>query len=146
MKVTVHLNEARGSFSDGFDKATAELVEGFEFDNGRAPVSGGGQATDDAITHALDEIYVLLNVGGDIYPHSEWSAAYRETKHRSLSKGDVVIIDGYGYFAVGPVVGQEARQSFAGFSEIDGGAHWVAKGLDRYVAAYGSAGVEAAWV
>lgn len=146
MKVTVYLNEARGSFSHGFDKATAELVEGFGFDNGRAPVSGGGAATDEDISRQLDEIYVLLNVGGDIYPHSEWSAEYRATKHRSLSKGDVVVIDGYGFFAVGPVVGQEGEASFAGFTEIAGGAYWVAKGLERYVAAYGSSSVEAAWV
>lgn len=132
MKVTVFLNESQGSYS-GFNKKTAELVEGFEFDNGREPVSAmfGRVASDEAIAYALDDIYMFLNVGGDIVSHNEWSKAYREQGHRSLSKGDVVFIDGYGWFAVGPVVGQEDMKSFAGFEEIAGGAHWVAKALER---------------
>lgn len=84
MQVTIFLNEARGSF-DGFD-ANAELVDGFTF------------TTAEGTT--LDEVYTLANVGGDLYPHTAWSAEYRRTGHRSLSVGDVVQMGDNGYFAV----------------------------------------------
>jgi len=112
MKVTVLLNAARYSMMDGYDRQTAELLDGFNFENGREAVPGGGVATQRDIDAALNEIYELLNVGGDLVPHRSWSRAYREQGHRSLSVGDVVVIDGYGFFAVASM----------GFEEVDGGS------------------------
>ena len=41
----------------------------------------------------LDEIYEQLNVGGDMVQATPWCEAYRAERNRSLSVGDVVMIE-----------------------------------------------------
>jgi hypothetical protein len=130
----------RGSMSDGFNKKTAEL-EAFSFEVDReikAVWRFGRVASDESIGQVLDEVYTLLNIGGDLTPHTTWSQAYRDAENRSLSKGDVILIEGAGYFTVGATVGQDDMPFIWGYQELAGGEYWVTKGLERYAAKYGT--------
>lgn len=145
MKVTIYLNEARGSMRDGFTKSTATLVEGFSFELDRTIVPGGGFATAESLLYALETVFEGLNIGGDLIPHTDWSRAYRAQGRRSLSVGDLVVLDGGGVFTPGSnkVVGQDEADGnyvFA-WTEVAGGQTWVDRGLARYVATYGDTGV-----
>ena len=144
--ITIYLNEARGASYDGFAKKTALLVEGFTFTIERDIVPGGGKACDESIWKILEDVFTMLNVGGDLYPHNDWSRAYRATDRRSLSIGDVVHVDGAGYFTPTRMAAhtQDVADygSIQGWPEIMGGAHWVQSGLHRHVEHFGDAGVK----
>jgi hypothetical protein len=135
-KVTVYLNEAAVSFF-GFkpfkpEKAALRKAISFELDRDiRFASAHGKKATNEDIARVLDIVYIQLNVGGDIYPHTTWSQSYRDLGNRSLSLGDVVHLDGGGFFVV----------SRFGFKEIMagvGGAHRVRKAQERYAAEFGT--------
>lgn len=145
MKVTVYLNEAQGSSFDGFTKGTAMLVEGFTFDLDRTVPWGTSAASREALLYALEDVFTQFNVYGDLYPHTNVSAAYRAQGRRSLSVGDLVEVDGWGVFTPGTnkVVGQDAADGdfVAGWTEVTGGPTWIEKGLARHIDFYGDNGV-----
>lgn len=86
MRVTVYLNEARGSFF-GFnvdDYAALRQAAQFELD---PELTAGADPM-----LILNHVYEQLNVGGDMVPATEWTTRYRAERNRSLSVGDVVVI------------------------------------------------------
>lgn len=80
----VYLNESRDSYL-GFDPMTAQLrlVARFLIP---APESAA------ALTAALEDIYVQLNVGGELVAAADYTLEYRAAGHRSVSVGDVLVI------------------------------------------------------
>src|SRR6201999_1275424 len=58
------------------------------------------QAYDDQFVAVLGAIYEQLNVGGDIVPATEYTQAYRAAGNRSLSVGDVIVLDDHRCYAV----------------------------------------------
>lgn len=74
-KVTVYLNEAAVSFFAfkpfNPEKAALRKAITFEMDRDiRFASKNGTKAAKEDITRALDIVYVRLDVGGDIYPHT----------------------------------------------------------------------------
>lgn len=45
----------------------------------------------------LERVFEQLNVGGDLVPAEPWTLRYRLARNRSLSVGDVVVVDGSAY-------------------------------------------------
>lgn len=45
----------------------------------------------------LERVFEQLNVGGDLVPAEPWTLRYRLARNRSLSVGDVVVINGSAY-------------------------------------------------
>jgi len=82
--VAVYLNDARDSFL-GFDPAQAQLrlVARFTIPAPRDARAAMG---------ALEDVYVQLNVGGELVEPCAYTVDYRAAGHRSLSVGDVVVI------------------------------------------------------
>jgi hypothetical protein len=94
MKVTIHLNEAHGSYF-GFTPSKAELVDAGTYD---LPVTECVPAADSAERESyaksvLNRVYEQLNIGGDLIPAQPYTAAYRAAGGRSLSVGDLVTLD-----------------------------------------------------
>jgi hypothetical protein len=131
-RVTVYLN-ARGSFS-GFNPEKAALRKAitFEMDRDiRFASKNGTKAAKEDVARVLDIVYVQLDVGGDIYPHTTWSQSYRDNGNRPLNGGDVIHLEGAGFFAV----------RWFGFKEVTSGADRVRKAEERYAAEFGKEGV-----
>lgn len=132
-KVTVYLNEAAVSFFDfkpfNPEKAALRKAISFELDRDiRFASKNGTKATKEDITRALDIVYVQLDVGGDIYPHTTWSQSYRDNGNRPLNGGDVIHLEGAGFFAV----------RWFGFKEVTSGADRVRKAEELYAAEFGT--------
>ena len=82
--VALYLNESRDSIL-GFNSAAAELRLAACFPI-PAPTDRAAAMT------ALEDIYVQLNVGGDLVEALDYTVDYRAAGNRSLSVGDVVVI------------------------------------------------------
>jgi hypothetical protein len=115
MKVQVFHNDARGSMFDGFDRKLAALLLVAEFDldvpeptyvhpdaspTTLEAITASLDAYDAQFTAQLGAIYEQLNIGGDLVPATEWTQAYRAAGNRSLSVGDVIVLDEHKAFAV----------------------------------------------
>lgn len=104
MKITIHLNEARGSSFDGFTPSTAELTDAGTYElpatqyipDAHLPGHTHQEGLDNQelyVKDVLNHVYDQLNVGGDLVPADEFTTAYRAAGHRSLSVGDLVTIE-----------------------------------------------------
>jgi len=80
----IYLNDSRDSYL-GFDRTTARLRLAARFLI-PAPESAA------AVAAALEDIFVQLNVGGDLVPAADYTLEYRAAGHRSVSVGDVLVI------------------------------------------------------
>lgn len=105
MKVTLHLNEAPGSYFHGFVPSKAELVDAGTYDlpasqyvpdrNIPGMTAEEGAANQELyVRDILNFVYEQLNVGGDLIPAEAFTEAYRAAGGRSLSVGDLVTLDG----------------------------------------------------
>jgi len=84
MRAYIYLNEGEGHF-DGFDPvAHADKL---------TLVARTGAVTDRHTLSFLDDIYTELNVGGTYLGMAE---LYRDNENRSLSVGDVVLVQADG--------------------------------------------------
>ena len=105
MRLTIHLNEAHGSYFDGFTPSKAELADAGTYDlpdfhyvpDRVIPGMTDDEALENQELYArdiLNAVYEQLNVGGDLVPAQPYTEAYRAAGHRSLSVGDLVTLDG----------------------------------------------------
>ena len=107
MKVTIHLNDAPGSYVKGFVPSQAELVDAGTYDlpvteyiptfAGMITVMEPEVAASEQEAYAmsvLNRVYEQLNIGGDLIPAQPYTEAYRAAGGRSLSVGDLVTLDG----------------------------------------------------
>jgi hypothetical protein len=134
MKVQVFHNDARDSMWKGFDRKLAALllVAEFDLDVEIAPYApSGGRRTleevqaeldayDAQFTKVLSGIFEQLNIGGDMIPATEYTQAYRAAGNRSLSVGDVIVLDDSRVYSV-------AR--FGWEKELNAAVRW---GVRRY--------------
>lgn len=104
MKVTIHLNDADGAYIDGFTPSKAVLADAGTYElpatqyipDAHLPGHTHQEGLDNQelyIRDVLNHVYDQLNVGGDLIPAEEFTTAYRDAGHRSLSVGDLVTIE-----------------------------------------------------
>lgn len=136
-EVTVYLNEARYSFSDGYNHKTARLrvaatfeLDGLDWVDPRVDgqlvsvgvLTASFDDQDARIQSALNKVYEQLNVGGDIVPAEAYTTAYREAGNRSLSVGDVVEVGGRAFavasFGFDKVIGAGVRLSVSRYNRL----------------------------
>lgn len=154
MIATIYLNESRENSFAPFDFTKSMLREALvaEIDDVTipplVPAVHADDATDEAIfaandaaisshalgwaTAALEAIYTQLNVGGDLVAATAYTEAYRAAGNRSLSVGDVIVLEtneAYPHraaFSVG---------RFGWTAERNVRVRWAAKKFDRAVTA-----------
>ncbi len=96
MIVRVYLNEADGSFVFGFRPEEAILREALAMEQDLDFTPTGGMFT----KAYLEDIYDQLNIGGELIAATDWTKSYRERANRSLTVGDVVVLDNDQAYAV----------------------------------------------
>jgi hypothetical protein len=142
MKVTIHLNEAPGSYIRGFVPSKAELVDAGTYDlpdfeyiptfAGLVTVMEPEAARAEQEGYAmsvLNRIYEQLNIGGDLIPAQPYTEAYRAAGHRSLSVGDLVTLDTTDQSLLG-FQGTYAVEKI-GFSKVPAARLVIRRGLAR---------------
>lgn len=139
LKITVHLNEARGANFDGFTPSQAELVEAGTYTlpatqyiahrNIPGMTAEEGAANQELyVADVLNHVYDQLNVGGDLIPAEEFTTAYRAAGHRSLSVGDLVTIEDEDWMGYR---GTHAVERY-GFAKVPAAGIVIRRGLSRY--------------
>ena len=111
--VKVYLNEGDGRFFD--------FNSPFN-DNPRLRLAAAfTEQLTTTTANLLDEIYEQLNVGGDMVQATPWCEAYRAERNRSLSVGDVVMIEHRPYSVDGvgwtPIASDKLTAAIAAFNE-----------------------------
>jgi hypothetical protein len=141
MKVTVHLNEAHGSYIEGFVPSKAELVDAGTYAlpasqyvpdrNIPGMTADEGAANQELyVRDILNFVYEQLNVGGDLIPAEDFTEAYRAAGGRSLSVGDLVTLDGTDVSLLG-YQGTYAVEK-VGFQKVLAAGLVVRRGLARH--------------
>lgn len=139
LKITVHLNEARGCSFDGFTPSQAELIEAGTYTLPATQYIAHrhipGMTDEEAkanqelyVADVLNFVYEQLNVGGSLIPAEEFTTAYREAGHRSLSVGDLVTIEDEDF------LGYRGTHAVAryGFAKVPAAGIVIRRGVSRF--------------
>ena len=132
MKVTIHLNDAPGSYFHGFVPSKAELTDAGTYDlpvTEYIPRAGEAANKEAYAADILNRVYEQLNIGGDLIPAAPYTEAYRAAGGRSLSVGDLVtLVDD------GSVLGFQGTYAVdkIGFMKVLAAPLVIRRGLARY--------------